>query len=255
MALPQDTGALAADQSAPPYLTSPGSEGNALDATGEPVVSNETPGASVGTGTAAASSSSSSSSSSSGAVAGVDLWDSGWPTGRFYWTVVPVEMVPTGSTASVAGVEPVVPVSYHDAAIPQDACQAGDSMSFGKVSEPVVTSAGLPFISGVSPSGREVAAAGKRATVYSKPIVAWQPSVGADEYQVEVSHTLYPWHGTRRETTPATSIVLPLEPSDAGTWYYHVRAIDDSLPAGARATSWSTPIAVHITGNRISIVK
>ena len=25
-------------------------------------------------------------------TAGVDLWDSGWPSGRFYWTVVPVSV-------------------------------------------------------------------------------------------------------------------------------------------------------------------
>ena len=28
---------------------------------------------------------------------------------------------------------------------------------------------------------------------------------------------------------------MPLSPNDAGLWYYHVRSINDSLPAGARA--------------------
>jgi hypothetical protein len=128
-------------------------------------------------------------------------------------------------------------------------------MSFGKVSQPVVTAAGVPFVSGVAPTGREIAAAGRIAAVYSQPIVAWQPSVGATQYQVEVSRTLYPWHGVRREKTPSTSIVLPLATTDAGAWYYRVRSINDSLPIGGRATAWSTPILVHITGNRFAVVK
>lgn len=266
MDLPGDTSVLATDQIAPPFLTEAGSEGKAFDAAGAVVQSNEVPGTSVGASAGSSSSSSSSSSSGSSSsgspsaagagVAGVDLWDSGWPSGRFYWTVVPVKIVPGKVPApSAPGEVPVVPITYHDTAVPQDACQAGDSMSFGKVSQPVVTAAGLPFVSGVAPSGREIAAAGLRAAVYSQPIVAWQPSVGATKYQVEVSRTLYPWHGERRETTPATSLVLPLSIADAGTWYYRVRSIDDSLPVGAKATAWSTPVSVRITGNRFAVVK
>ena len=261
MPLPADTKALGDAQAAPPYLTGAGAEGNVFDAAGAVVKSNEAPGTSVGatpsTGSPASSAPSSGGSTGAAAakVAGVDLWDSGWPSGRFYWTVVPVKIVPGPAPPAAPGTVPVVPISYHDTAIPQDACQAGDSMSFGKVSQPVVTAAGVPFVSGVAPSGREIAAAGKKAAVYSQPIVAWQPSVGATKYQVEVSRTLYPWHGVRRETTPATSIVLPLATTDAGTWYYRVRSINDSLPTGARATSWSAPLSVRITGNRISILK
>src|SRR5581483_4629177 len=59
----------------------------------------------------------------------VDLWDSGWPTGRYFWTVVPVrEVVNNGS------------VQYYDAEVPQDACAAGRVAEFGKASQPVPTS-------------------------------------------------------------------------------------------------------------------
>jgi hypothetical protein len=39
-------------------------------------------------------------------------------------------------------------------AVPQDSCQSGLGMGFGKVSEPVVASSGKPFLSGVGPTGR-----------------------------------------------------------------------------------------------------
>ena len=42
---------------------------------------------------------------------------------------------------------------------------------------------------------------------------------------------------------------------DTGMWYYHVRGIDQNLPAGARAMAWSRPIAVRVTGNRIAVVR
>jgi hypothetical protein len=62
MDLPTDTQALSDDQAAPPYLTAPGSEGNAYDAAGALVQSNEVPGSAIGASPAASSSSSSSSS-------------------------------------------------------------------------------------------------------------------------------------------------------------------------------------------------
>ncbi len=92
-----------------PYLTGAGSEGNAVDATGKPVKPNE-----ASTGASASSSASSGGSAAStpggdattkttGTEAGVDLWDSGWPTGRFYWTVVPVTVVGIPPKASAPG--------------------------------------------------------------------------------------------------------------------------------------------------------
>jgi hypothetical protein len=139
-------------------------------------------------------------------------------------------------------------------AVPQDSCQAGLGMSFGKVSEPVVTSSGRPFLSGVGPTGRTVAAAGANPVVFASPIAAWQPVIGASKYQVEMSRSLYPWHATKAVGTPATSVVLPVTKYDAGVWYYRVRGFNESLPAGARAMAWSDPVRVRVTGNRIAIV-
>ena len=133
-------------------------------------------------------------------------------------------------------------------AVPQDSCQAGIGMSFGKVSQPVVTSAGKPFLSGVGPSGREVTASGATPVVFASPIAAWQPVIGATKYQVEMSRTLYPWHPTKHVGTPATSVVLPVTKFDAGTWYYRVRGFNTSLPKGAQAMAWSKPIQVKVTG-------
>jgi len=91
--------------------------------------------------------------------------------------------------------------------------------------------------------------------VYETPLVAWKPAVGATKYQVEMSRTLYPWHGTKRVSTPSTSVLLPLTKYDAGTWYYRVRGVNEALPIGARVMSWSPPVQVRITGDRFTIVK
>src|SRR5262249_20668034 len=114
---------------------------------------------------------------------------------------------------------------------------------------------GRPFLSGVSPTGRMVAAAGSNPVVFASPIAAWQPVVGASKYQVELSRTLYPWHATKRGGTPATSVVLPVTKYDARGSYYRVRGFNQSLPVGARAMAWSNPVRVKVTGNQIAIVK
>jgi hypothetical protein len=98
-------------------------------------------------------------------------------------------------------------LGYQDAALPQDACESGSIMGFGKVSRPMVTTAGKPFVSGVAPTGRTVAAVGQHAEVYASPIVDWQPAVGATTYQVELSRTLYPWHVTKRACDDVVAIV------------------------------------------------
>ncbi len=291
MPLPGDTKSLSEAEASPPYLTGAGTEGTALDATGAKVVSNETPGSQVGaTGASGAGAAAASGAAQS---AGVDLWDSGWPTGRFYWTVVPVSVqltkiqpasapststgsssssssapastssptstpastsAPSSTSGSDSSSGPDGSIAYHDMAVPQDSCQAGHGMSFGKVSQPVVTSAGRPFLSGVGPTGRTVAAAGANPVVFASPIAAWNPVIGATKYQIEVSRSLYPWHATMRVGTPATSLVLPLTKYDAGVWYYRVRGFNQALPRGARAMAWSTPVRVRITGNRVAIV-
>ncbi|HZQ82892.1 MAG TPA: hypothetical protein VFB25_13030 [Gaiellaceae bacterium] len=255
--LPQDTTTLATWESfAWPFQTGP--EGHSYDATGETVTPNETPGAQVSTGTSSGSSTTvtSASGSASGAEpAEVDLWDSGWPNGRYYWTVVPVEIQPYGVTTATETQTSGVPIEYHDTAVPQDQCEAGDGMSFGKVSQPVVTEQGTPFVSGLSSNGRVIASASKNPVVHDSPLVAWLPAVGATEYEIQVSRKLYPWNSTWSTTTAATSIVLPLSKTDTGTWWYRVRGIDPALPAGAQEMSWSTPVRLRISGDSFVVVK
>jgi hypothetical protein len=259
------------------FYPGPGSEGVAIDPAGEAVRSNEGAGASVsdtsssstsgsgtagGAGTGSTSTAGSASSSSAGTgstdasgsgagLAQVDLWDSGWPSGRYYWTVVPVTIF-AESTDDGGGSDTAL--AYQDAAVPQDVCESGTMMNFGKVTRPVVTSAGKPFVSGVAPKGRMVAAVRTQGSVYQLPIVAWQPAVGATTYEIELSRSLYPWRSAKKLTTPATAITLPLTKFAAGTWFYRVRGVNGALPAGAQAMTWSAPIAIRITGDQFKIV-
>jgi hypothetical protein len=251
----------------------------------------------------------------------VDLWDSGWPNGRYFWTVVPVKEVltpavttslavaasvgatsitvssaagfPAGGTinvgsganvdtvpiASVNGsvltlaralghvhaaadlvVNPSPGVQYVDAELPQDVCAAGRVSTFGKVSEPVLAGSTSPYASGLSPSGRLIAAVSGSPTFYGTPLVAWQPAVGADEYQVQWSKTKYPWSPVGQRYTYATSAVLDQAVSGKrvglgpGTWYYRVRGLDFSLPGTARAMSWSDPVGFLVARPTFKIV-
>ncbi len=165
----------------------------------------------------------------------VDLWDSGWPTGRYFWTVVPVrEVVNNGS------------VQYYDAEVPQDACAAGRVAEFGKASQPVPTSGTLPYASGLSPSGELVAAKARIPSLYRAALVAWEPALGAIGYEVQWSKTSYPWKSA--STTPvytaATSMLL--EGLTTGTWYYRVRGIDPYVPGPVKQMSWSKPVAIKL---------
>lgn len=257
IAMPADTGALTLAENG--KYPGAGTEGTALDAVGDKVDPNEAASGGSATGSSSSSSgsssASSSSASSSAAIASpVELWDSGWPSGRYYWTVVPVTAYET-ATPDPSQVNPVVPIGYQDTAVPQDACQAGDLMSFGKVTPPVVTAAGRPFVSGVSPSSRYVASAGAHPVVSSLPLVAWQPAVGATRYQIELSQSLYPWRPAKTFGTPATSTILPLTRMDAGVWYYRVRGVNTALPVGAQKMAWSNPVRIQITGVRFKVVK
>jgi len=214
-----------------------------------------TSGSTATTTTAGSSPSSPGATGSSGAsgqdLAQVDLWDSGWPSGRYYWTVVPVT-VSAQSTDDAAGSD--TSFAYEDAAVPQDVCESGTIMNFGKVTRPVVTAAGQPFVSGVAPKGRMVAAVRSQGSVYQLPIVAWQPAAGATTYEIDLSRSAYPWRTVKKLTTPATAITLPLTKFAAGTWFYRVRGVNGALPSGAQAMTWSAPIAIRITGDRFKIV-
>jgi hypothetical protein len=252
LALPQDTKALAT-WDGPPYLVSTGSEGNSFDATGKVVTPNETPGSTV-TATGSSGTTSTSGAPKKATDASVDLWDSGWPSGRYYWTVVPVTVElygladPTKPNASQ-------PIAYQDTAVAQDQCESGDVMSFGKVSQPVVTSASTPFVAGLSPNGRVISSAAKTPTVHDSPLVSWEPAVGATTYEVQLSRKSYPWRTHWSKITPATSVVIPLTAKDVGTWWYRVRGINPALPEGAQAMTWSSPVRIRISGDRYVRVK
>ncbi len=240
IALPSGTKSLG-DWMNPPYLMDRGAEPNAFDAAGHKVVSNESPGKGVA------------NPETGVADANVDVWDSGWPNGRYYWTVVPV-------IASSMGIfDPKssdLPIQYHDGAVAQDQCENGRGMSFGKVSQPVVTAgSNVPWVSGLAPNGRMIASASKVPAVHDSPLVAWEPAVGATTYEIQLSHKSYPWKTTWSTSTPATSVVLPLGKAAVGTWYYRIRGINPALPVGAQAMSWSNPVRLKVTGDSFVIIK
>jgi hypothetical protein len=238
--LPQSTKSLA-DWVGPPYLIQVGQEGRSFDAAGKSVHPNETPGNNPpvnGNGVGDAN---------------VDLWDSGWPNGRYYWTVVPVTASSFGAFDPKSSDQPI---EYHDTTVPQDQCESGQGMSFGKVSQPVVTtSANMPWVAGLAPNGRVVASASRTPTVHDSPLVAWQPAVGATTYEIQLSRKKYPWSVTWSTKTPATSVVLPLGKTQAGMWWYRVRGINPALPVGAQAMSWSKPVRIRVTGDSFVVVK
>jgi hypothetical protein len=239
MALPSSQKILAEWNSG---LTVSGDEGHSFDATGKPVKPNELPGK----GTPV-------NGNTVTDASGVDLWDSGWPNGRYYWTVVPVtvDYFPPIDPASTDK-----PIEFYDTEVPQDACERGVGMSFGKVSQPVVTaSSNTPWVSGLAPNGRVVASASKVPSVHDSPLIAWEPAVGATTYEVQISRKSYPWKSTWTTTTAATSVVLPLGKASIGTWFYRIRGINPALPVGAQAMSWSTPVRLKVTGDSFVIVK
>jgi hypothetical protein len=240
LALPASVKDLANWNTAP-YLTTWGDEGKVFDASGKSLKSTE----SAGSGTPAYG--------NTAPDANVDLWDSGWPNGRYYWTVVPVTAAPSGK---VTPGSTDYTLEYEDAVVPQDQCERGVGMSFGKVSQPVVTAQSkMPWVSGLGPGGRVTAAAAKVPAVHDSPLVSWEPATGATTYEVQLSRKSYPWKTTWSTTTAGTSVVLPLSTSQIGTWWYRVRGINPALPVGAQAMSWSSPVRLHITGDMFKIVK
>ncbi len=213
-----------------------------------------TPSDQVGGSSGSSSSGSSSSTPSTGSdvpadfltsgSALVDLWDSGWPTGLYYWTVVPVKEL-----VSSAG-----SLTYMDAELPQDACQEGRSIAFGKTSPPATTSAsGKPYVSGLWPNGRLAAAGGASPSFYGAPLVAWEPALGATGYEIQRSKQLYPFRpvGGPVFTAATSTMITGLTP---GTWYYRVRGIDPYLPGAAKEMDWSDPVAIVITKPKFTVV-
>ena len=169
------------------------------------------------------------------------LWDSDSPTSRYYWTVVPA--VPT--------IEPDLTVEYHDVAFPQDMCAEGRVISFGKTSATVTAAAsGVPFLSGMSPSGRLLAASSARPSFYGELLATWKPTPGAQQYEIQWSQQLLRWRTAGKVVTPATSALLDLAP---GRWYYRVRGLDTTLP-GPSGLAWSDAVEVSVASPRFDVV-
>jgi hypothetical protein len=248
LALPTTADALASARLA--YLTD-GDEGTTVDADLKPVASSEsvkeasptppaTPGFALPT--------------PEGAL--IDLADSGWPDRRYYWTVVPVEVV----------VAPEGSVTYRETELPKDACAAGRVDSFGTESAPTTTGnratptfpGETPFASGVATSGKLVSATSAKPTFYGSPVVAWRPSFGALAYEVQRSRSLSPWSSEGKPVfTFGTSTVLQ-NPNGtrlpAGTWYYRVRGLNPYVSGTDKHMSWSKPTAVVLAKPKFAVL-
>lgn len=220
-----------------------GSEGETFGADSFKVVSNEAlkPGGTTGnTPTAGAGTSLQTEQTMIGSI--VDLWDTGWPSSRYYWTVVPVYYILTQDNK----------VKWYEAEVPQDTCSAGRVLSFGKLSEPVLAASGAPYVSGLSPDGQLQPARRARPSFYGVPVAAWLPALGADQYEVQWSRKVYPWKAEGSVLTMATAAELPLKP---GLWYYRVRGLSATLPTGARQLAWSNTARIRISGPRFRVLR
>jgi hypothetical protein len=164
----------------------------------------------------------------------VDLWDLGRANARYWWTVVPVNVMPGPK--------------YQDAVSRQDACAAGDVMEFARTSQPTLTSSTSPFASGLSRFGELAAARTMAPSFYRSPLVAWRAAKSATSYEVQWSRTTSPWVTKGFVTTASTSTLLDrLTP---GTWYYRVRGIDPYVPGPIKQMAWSTPVKIKIAKPR-----
>jgi hypothetical protein len=137
--------------------------------------------------------------------------------------------------------------------LPQDACQEGRVLAFGKTSAPAATSAsGKPFVSGLSPAGRLASAAAASPSFYGVPLVAWEPALGAAAYEVQRSKQLYPFNIVSKSIfTAATSTLLAgLSP---GTWYYRIRGIDPYVPGAVKTMTWSDPVRIVIVKPKFAV--
>lgn len=164
----------------------------------------------------------------------VDLWDTNWPEGGYYWTVVAVAPFADASGA----------LRYRELELPQEVCAAGRVSRFGKTSDPALTSPQAPFATGLSPTGRLVSASKPAPRFYGTPHVAWRPALGAAVYEVQWSKTRYPFRPAADSLyTWSTAATLKVAP---GAWWYRVRGLNYALPTGAQQMSWSEPAQIVV---------
>ncbi len=240
--LPTDDTSFSAAQTS--FLPdSPSGEGPTFAADGTALTTNEVASSAGAAGTTAATSGSAGTSDPNQLVTGakVDLPDLNFPTTRYYWTIVPVVIFVDPATNSW---------KYVDAQVPQDACQSGRVLSFGKESKPVVTSGRTPYIAGLTPKGRLLAVAGKRPVVYGTPLVAWQPTIAASAYEVQWAKHPYPFNAAGSKVTYSTSTLLNLKP---GVWFYRIRGLNLGQLRNPYM-SWSAPVRVVVAHPKFSLV-
>jgi hypothetical protein len=149
-------------------------------------------------------------------------------------------------------------IRYVDMELPQDVCAAGRVQRLGIESQPSLTTAQAPFVTGLSATGRLVSAV-RAQSFYGQPLVAWTPALDANVYEVQWSKTRYPFvaeadpsTGDKGTLTAATSTVLPL---GAGTWWYRVRGFDYNLPSGVQQMSWSAPQRIVVAPPTFKVSK
>lgn len=175
------------------------------------------------------------------------LWDVDWPTGRYYWTVVPAipHLVSTDGDAASAKVE------WRDVVFGQDMCADGRVMVFGKTSQVVATAeSGVPYASGMSVEGTLKAATEEKPRFFGKVVVGWKPTPGARRYEVQWSRRDTRWRTEGKVTTPGTQALLELAP---GRWYYRIRGLDATLP-GANGLTWSDPVEIQIEAPKFTVI-
>jgi hypothetical protein len=228
-----------------------GGQDLSYSADGTQLTAAEQGGGAAGSGGSSGSGSTTTTSSTNAAY--TTLPDNGWPEGRYWWTVVPVEIAVFPADPA-KGVQDSDKVEYHDTVLPQDSCAAGQVWPFGIQSAPLTTSSQTPYISGLL-AGR-VTSAGRQSPRFSElPLITWQPAIGAQSYEIELSRKAYPWKAVRKQTSVVTSAVLGLTRSDVGTWFYRVRGVNPYLVAGAQKMTWSRSVKIRITGDEFTVVK
>jgi hypothetical protein len=200
---------------------------------------------SEGVGNSGSESGTASASASPGAAAAaakVDLPDVDFPSTRYYYTVVGVDVKIDPKSSAY---------KYVEAELPQDVCAAGRVLSFGKKSRPVQTSNPDPLVIGLSPTGTLLTAGVEKPVVYSTPLVTWTPALGATAYEVQWSRSSYPWKPAGRTITYATSSLLDLP---AGKWFYRVRGLN-AAQLRKSEMAWSRPTPVQVATPTFKVVK